>query len=170
MKQGILRLLFFAFLISISQLSHAVENIEVLPFSASVYKDKKNSKVEEIIRKNFTAIGTDIFNFGVSNSIFWIKLTADKDLFLNKNFLFIEQSRFSISEMYHQKPNGKPLATNLFSFFKNNLVKNAQGITFALPDTITKGEIFLLKLKSQEAFITRISVITESKLQTKYGE
>ena len=171
MIQHVLRSLFCLFFLLISQLSYAeVGDLQSLPFQVSVYKDKSNNaKVEDILSKNFTAVDTEIFNFGVSNSVFWIKLTAEKDLVLNNNFLFIEQSRFSVSEMYHQKPNGKPLAANLFSLFKNNLVKNAQGITFALPDTIKKGEIFLLKLKSQEAFITRISVITENKLHAKYA-
>jgi len=140
-----------------------------LPFKATFFRDQSNGlSVEDIVDKKFEPVHTDVFNFGVSDAIFWIKLEADKPLTAKRQLLFIEQSRFSISELFYQKLYGRPIATSPFSF-ENKTQKNNHGTTFLLPDTIEKGDVFFLKLKSHEAFIARIAVVNESELHSKYA-
>ena len=150
--------------------SHASSEIDTLPFKTQYFKDSSNHlEIDEIDKKVFTPVQSDIFNFGVENATFWLKLDAEKDLFFNRNILLIEQARFLAGEMYYQKPNKRPQLTKSFSFFKDNGKKGAEGIAYLLPDTVKKGEVLYLKLKSHEAFITKISIVNESQLHDKYA-
>lgn len=172
MKKGIFYRLFI--IISILFIgngkSYATSKIDTLPFKTQYYKDGSNQlHIDEIDKKVFTPVQSDIFNFGVENATFWLKLDAEKDLIFNRNILLIEQARFMAGEMYYQKPNKKPRLTKSFNFFKDSNKKGAQGIAYLLPDTIEKGDALYLKLKSHEAFITKISIINESELHDKYA-
>lgn len=172
MKKGI----FYRLFIIISVLfignskSYATSETDTLPFKTQYYKDGSSQlEIDEIDKKVFIPVQSDIFNFGVENATFWLKLDAEKDLIFNRNILLIEQARFLAGEMYYQKPNKRPQLTKSFSFFKDNAKKGAQGIAYLLPDTIKKGEVLYLKLKSHEAFITKISIVNESQLHDKYA-
>ncbi|WP_343532512.1 7TM diverse intracellular signaling domain-containing protein [Pedobacter sp.] len=153
-----------------SSKSYASAEIDTLPFKAQYYKDSSNKlAIDEVDKKTFTQIQSDIFNFGVDNATFWVKLDAEKDLTFSRNILFIEQARFLAGEMYYQKANQKPLLTKPFSFFRDSVKKGPQGIAYLLPDTIKKGDALFLKLKSHEAFITKISIVNENELRDKYA-
>jgi signal transduction histidine kinase len=150
--------------------SWGAEKHEKFPFKAEYFKDRQGKlTAEEITEMPFVGLKGDIFNFGVDNATFWIKLTPIHNHTYNKAVLFIEQPRFSVGEMYHQKGEATPVKVEFYNLFKDTVKSNAQGFTYLLPKKVTKNEVFYLKLKSQEAFITKISVIDESQLLDNYA-
>lgn len=149
--------------------SYAINELDALPFKTQYFKDGSNQfTINEIEKKPFTALRSEIFNFGVDDATFWLKLEAEKDLTFDKNILLIEQARLLIGEMYYQTANQHPKIARPFNFFKDNARKSAQGIAYRLPQTIKKGDIIYLKLKAHEAFISKISIVSEKELHNKY--
>lgn len=151
--------------------SYAAIEKEQLPFIVEYLKDDSNkATIKDIQNKPFvTASEKEVLNLGVDDVTFWIKLTAEKELVHHRKILFIEQARFTQYQMYHQKPGTSPIITTPYTLLSTSTHKNAQGISYMLPDTIKKGEIFFLKLKSQEAFIVKIAVVSESQLLDNYA-
>ena len=167
--------IFYTFIISLLTListvpSHAVATTSKLPFKGYYLRDGSNKlTIDDIKNKPFTPYKSDIFNFGIDNATFWIKLTSDKTLEFNNELLYIDQSRLFIDELYRQRPNDKPFLVEKYTLFKDSLKNETHGISYSLPNTVAKNEIYYLKLKSHEAFITKISVLSQSELQSKYA-
>ncbi|WP_461486827.1 7TM-DISM domain-containing protein, partial [Pedobacter sp.] len=134
------------------------------PFKVEYFKDKTNNlTVNEIINQPFEEYkNTGLFNFGIENVTIWLKLISTKEKTSNRDVIYIEQPRFQVHEMFDQKLIKTSLLKTSYKSYQND-----QSIAFYLPDTIKKNEVLYLKLKANEAFITRISVIKESELDKK---
>jgi len=122
--------IFYRLLIIISILfignsnSYATSEIDTLPFKAQYYKDSSNQlDINQVDKKTFIPVQSDIFNFGVDNATFWLKFDAERDLIFNKDILLIEQARFLMGDMYYQKANTKPQITKPFNFFRDSIKK-----------------------------------------------
>ncbi len=167
--------IFYTFIIFLFTLigivpSHAIATKSELPFKAYYFRDNGNKlKINEITNKTFTLYRSNIFNFGIYNATFWIKLTTDKTLEFDNELLYIDHSRLFIDELYRQRPNEEPFLIAPYALFNDTLKNETHGISYSLPDTVAKNEIYYLKLKSHEAFITKISVLSKSELQSRYA-
>ncbi|MNK11492.1 Sensor protein ZraS [compost metagenome] len=139
-----------------------------LPFKIQYLKDKTNKlAINQVVNKKFNNYNKDLFNFGVENTTYWIKLTSEKDQTFNKELLHIEQPRFVMYEMYDQKQAKIHRPKANFELQKDKPHKDLQDIAFLLPDTVKKDESFYLRLKAHEAFITKIVVVKERTLDDK---
>ncbi len=137
-----------------------------LPFNVAYYKDNTNKlKVTQVDDKLFVQLSNrDVLNLGVDDATFWIKLSATKDLVFDKKVLFIEQGRVKSYEMYKEKEGELPRLQQPLILPGYDKVKNVQGISYLLPDTMRKDEVIYLKLKSHENFIAKISIVTQDKI------
>lgn len=143
---------------------------QYLPFKVEYFKDHTNAlKIAQIKKKQFVSTDMSIFNFGVENASIWLKLIATKDEKFNKEILFIEQPRFTISEMYQSDPNSSVNPVAQYDLFKDEIRSKSQGVSYLLPNVVKKGAAFYLRLKSQEAFVTRIYVSSENALIANYA-
>ncbi|SOD14453.1 7TM diverse intracellular signaling domain-containing protein [Pedobacter xixiisoli] len=139
-----------------------------LPFKIQYLKDKTNQLgISQVINQKFSDYNKDLFNFGVENTTYWIKLTSETNQSFSRELLHIEQPRFVVYEMYDQKQVKilKPKVN--FELQKDSPHKDLQDIAFLLPDVVKKGESFYLRLKAHEAFITKIVVVKERALDNK---
>ncbi len=165
----ILSLLFFFILAIFSFKANAqssqIGGILDYKFKASVYKDSTDqASLKEVIHKEFSPSNTDIFNFGLKKGTYWLKFVNNADKNFKNDILFIDQSRLSLSEMYIIKSDGttqflKPY--NAYPYEGNSLTL---GKIFSLPSTVKKDDIIYLRLRSNEAFLAPVKVISESSL------
>lgn len=133
-------------------------------FGASVYEDVSNkANITEITHQKFKPSETNIFNFGVKTSTYWIKLIPNKDDFPLNQVLFIDQSRLSIAEMYIFK-DGKTEAVQDHNPFSYTQARFTQGRIFKIPDHLDKDNIIYLRLKSKETFLAPITVLDKGSL------
>src|SRR5215217_658721 len=105
MKKIILFLLCLVLFSHNKAFSSAFENeLTNKDFNLSVYKDVTNKvTIKQVLTKEFKPVKTNIFNYGVDHSIFWIKLTSKRDLSYLNHVIFIDQSRLEMTEMYLEK-------------------------------------------------------------------
>lgn len=166
MTLNIYKRLLVIFLLILSKSSYADIKKDQLPFQIAYFKDQTNQLgINEVLKKPFIeSESKSVLNFGVDNSTFWIKLSTNKDLILNKNILFVEQGRLIYYQMYVQKAGKLPQFNTPFIILGQNNLKNLHGITYLLPDTIKKDETLYLKLKAHENFIAKISVANQSEI------
>lgn len=159
------RLLIILLLI-VSKSTYGSINKDIPPFDISYYKDKTNQlPVNQIYTKSFIPVSNhEVLNLGVDDVTFWIKLSTKTDLILDKNILFIEQVRAKNYEMYRQKSGDLPQLQKSFVLLGHDTLKNVHGISYLLPDTIKKDEVFYLKLRSHENFIAKIYVVTQNEI------
>ena len=145
-------------------------NVDQLPFKAEYFKDSSNQlEISDVVNKRFSPLESDIFNLGIDDASFWLKFTSQKQQYFRNFLIYIEQSRFFVDQMYRQETNKTPVLTNSYSLFKDSVKKNAHGLTYLLPERVEKNEVFYLKLKSHDAFITKISVVSETELLDQYA-
>ncbi|RZK44090.1 MAG: GHKL domain-containing protein [Pedobacter sp.] len=159
------RLLIF-FLLVLGKFTYGSNKKDLQPFDIAYYKDQTNQLgINEVYNKSFVNIShREVLNLGVEDVTFWIKLSTKKDLILDKKILFIEQVRAKSYEMY-SKRSGKTFELELpFVILGQDTIKNVHGISYLLPDTIKKDEVFYLKLKSHENFIAKIYVATQNEI------
>lgn len=156
------RLLIFLLLIAGKCTYGSVKN-DSLPFNVAYYKDNTNKlKATQINNKLFVQLpNREVLNLGVDDATFWIKLSTKKDLVFDKKVLFIEQGRVKSYEMYREKQGELPRLQQPLVLPGYNKLKNVQGISYLLSDTIRKDEVIYLKLKSHENFIAKISIVTQ---------
>ncbi len=145
-------------------------NDKSLPFHVGYFKDKTNQLTfDEAQNKKFTPLATEIFNFGVEDVSIWLKISAKDDLHFNRDILFIEQARFIVAEIYnpHQKQPNLPVSP--YKMFSDGIRNQSQGISYLLPEKIAKDQTYYIKLKAQEAFVSRIYVLPEQELLNDYA-
>ncbi len=161
-----LKRLLLIFLIILGKSTYGSANKDILPFDVSYFKDETNQLgVNKVYDKSFKPISNQgVLNLGVDDATFWIKLSTKKDLILLKKILFIEQGRVKSYEMYSQKSGKLPQLKMPFVTLGHDTLKNLHGISYLLPDTIKKDEVFYLKLKSHENFIAKIFIVSQSEL------
>jgi two-component system NtrC family sensor kinase len=137
-----------------------------LPFNVAYYKDNTNKlKVTQVDDKLFVQLpNREVLNLGVDDATFWIKLSTTRDLVFDKKVLFIEQGRVKSYEMYREKQGELPRLQQPLVLPGYDKLKNVQGISYLLSDTMRKDEVIYLKLKSHENFIAKISVVTQDKI------
>lgn len=137
-----------------------------LPFEVAYYKDNTNQlKATQVDNKLFIQLpNREVLNLGVDDATFWIKLSTTKDLVFDKKVLFIEQGRVKSYEMYREKQGELPRLQQPLVLPGYDKLKNVQGISYLLSDTIRKDEVIYLKLKSYENFIAKISIITQDNI------
>ncbi len=165
MKKIIIFLLCLVFFSHSQAFSSAFENeLTNTDFNLSVYKDVTNKiTIKQVLTKEFEPVKTNIFNYGVNHSIFWIKLTSKKDLAYVNHVIFIDQSRLDITEMYIEKQ-GKITAKTPYNPFSYSGKEFTQGEVFQIPDSLNKGTNIYLRLKCKETFLTPISIISEKSI------
>lgn len=153
-------------LIILGKCTYGSDKKDNLPFDISYYTDLSNQlPVNQIYNKSFSPLSNSgILNLGVDDATFWIKLSTKKDLILAKKILFIEQGRVKNYEMYSQKLGEKPQLKVPFVMLGHDTLKNIHGISYLLPDTVKKDEVFYLKLKSHENFIAKIYIVTQTEV------
>ncbi|MEJ5995471.1 7TM diverse intracellular signaling domain-containing protein [Pedobacter sp. Du54] len=158
--------LLIIFLLILGNFAYGNDKKEIPPFDIAYFKDATNLlTITKIYNKNFTHHSNqDVLNLGVDDATFWIRLSTKKDLILNKKILFIEQGRVKSYEMYSIKLGKKPQLIMPFVTLGHDNLKNVHGISYLLPDTIKKGEVFYLKLKSYENFIAKIYIVTQNEI------
>ena len=167
MSNNILKRAICLLLISLWSMACFGANKSDFPFKIQYLKDKTNElKVNEVLNLPFKDAKSDLLNFEVDKSTFWIKLTTDKNLSFDNDLLFLDQSRFKNTSVF-VKQGQKPIAQLDNSIFKNGEEKKTRDFAFSLPNTLSKDATLYLKVKPYEVFITKISVIKESELLEK---
>jgi two-component system NtrC family sensor kinase len=167
MKKNLKLTLLFVILISFFQVHAQSQDARILKkgFKAGSYQDTTNNlKLESVLQKNFKPSQTDIFNFGINKSTYWIKITNNKTREFENSILFIDQSRLSLAEMYIVHQDGskiflKPYDT--YPYAKNGL---SQGKIFKLPKVLDEKDVILLRLRSNEAFLAPVNIIDQNEL------
>ncbi len=161
--------LFFVLLFCLCNGVYAQEENRALPFAAEYYRDSTHTaKVNDVILQKFTPLEkTAIFNFGVDDATFWVKLKPTGDLSFNKEILLIDQARLSISKMYIAIDGEMPKERPAFTLFSTKEVKSDQGKLFNLPNRFSKNSTIYLQLAAHETFLTRVVVVKEDSLLEK---
>ena len=161
--------LLIVFLLIVSKYTYGSVQKDSLPFQIAYYQDNTNQlKVTNVEDKLFVKLTNgEVLNLGVDDATFWIKLSTTKDLLLDRKILFIEQGRVKSYEMYKAKIGELPYVQQPLVLPGHDKLKNVQGISYLLPDTIRKNEIIYLKLKSHENFIAKISIVTQNNIIAK---
>ncbi|SFG76799.1 sensor histidine kinase [Pedobacter insulae] len=158
-------LLCFVFFSQFQAFSSAFQNdIIHEDFNLAVYRDLTHHvTIDQVIKKEFTPVKTNIFNYGVDHSIFWIRLTSKRNLSFVNHVVFIDQSRLDITEMYIEQQGNLTEKTsyNPFSYAER---KFTQGKVFQIPDSLDQGTNIYLRLKGKENFLTPISIISEKSI------
>lgn len=168
MTKRILTFLFFFFL-SISFFNSygtlGQKSLSEHGFKAYFYRDNSNkADLRVILNKEFIAAKSDIFNFGLDSSTYWIKLKSTQNQYFKNNFILIDQSRLALAKMNIHFPGGQVKSVNSSFWFPHTNSKFTQGIIFPLPDTVLKGEEIYLQLRAKETFLTPVSIIKEDLL------
>lgn len=166
MTSNIFHRLLIILLLFLGKSAYCSINKDIPPFDIAYFKDQANLlNINKIYGKSFIQVSNrEVLNLGVDDATFWIKLSTKKDLILDKKILFIEQIRVKSYEMYSQKGGELPKLQRPFVILGHDTLKNVQGISYLLPDTIKKDEVFYLKLKSHENFIAKIYVVTQNEI------
>ena len=164
-----LQQLFFVLLFCLCNEVYAQEENKSLPFIAEFYRDSTHTaKVKDVILQKFTPLEkTAIFNFGVDDATFWVKLKPIEDLTFHKEILFIDQARLSVSKMYIANDGEMPKEMPAFTLFSTKEVKSDQGKLFNLPNRFSKNSTIYLQLAAHETFLTRVVVVKEDSLLEK---
>lgn len=156
-------LLFILFIILVKK-SYGISTNE-LPFKTEYLKDKTNQlTIHEIVNYTFKNYSKGILNFGVDNATYWVKLIALKEQKFHQELLYVEQPRFMVHEMFNQDLVKIMQSNNSYKLYGDSGHSDVQDILFPLPQVVKKNEVFYLKLKAHEAFITKISIIKEGEL------
>ncbi len=141
------------------------------PFQLEYFEDSSNKlHINQVSSANFSPIDErGILNFGISKSTYWIKLKTQKKLYTKGLILYLDQSRFQISDFFILQPDTHTFKKISLNIADNLSYKKHQGISYSLPNTIDTNEILYLKLKAQEAFISRIAVLNNSDLLSNFS-
>ena len=145
--------------------------LKELPFKIEYVKDKNNNfNIDSIKTKKFTAAKDgDVLNLGVEDVTIWIKLSAKYHLISSSSIFFIDQTRFIHHQMFRSKlaeDKNQPVS---YQLLKNTVRQNVHGVCYLLPDTINRDDTFYLKLKANEAFVAKMSVLTKDELAETYS-
>ncbi|RZK22324.1 MAG: ATPase, partial [Flavobacterium sp.] len=159
------RLLIF-FLLILGKSTYGSTEKDLQPFTITYFKDETNQlTIDKLYNKSFTPFSNQqVLNLGIEDATFWIKLTTKKDLILDKRILFVEQGRVKDYEMYAQRDGKLPQLQKPFVILGHDTVKNVHGISYLLPDTVKKEDVFYLKLKSHENFIAKIYTVSQNEI------
>jgi two-component system NtrC family sensor kinase len=148
----------------------AYSNDKTLPFHVGYFKDNTNKlSFSEVISKEFTPVASEIFKFGVEDVTVWLKITAKDHLKFDRHLFYIEQPRFSVAEAYNPDREQPHLPVVPYKMFSDGVRNHSQGISYLLPENISKGKSYYIKLKAQEAFVSRIYVVQKQELQNDYA-
>lgn len=133
-------------------------------FGVSVYRDASNEdNIKQVLDKKFVPTDVKIFNFGLDKATYWIKLDLKENHHYVNRILFIDQARLSLAEMYvyDNKQLQQSQEYNPFSYAQ---AKFTQGKIFKIPDSLNKGNIIYLRLKSKETFLAPVNIVEEGSL------
>jgi two-component system NtrC family sensor kinase len=171
MKKILLFFIFISIYISNINIVAGQDYIYSKGLNASIYRDSTNkATIKEIIRQKFipTKTNIEVFNFGLDNSTYWIKISSNVDHHFLNDVLFIDQSRLSFAKMYIY--NGKSIQTiptyNPFSYSKTPFT---QGRLFQLPNDLNKNNIIFIQIASKENFIFPITIVKKELLIERYS-
>lgn len=166
MKKILLILFSFFSLVNLSgYCSHLNDDLKSYGLTISYLKDSShNLSVKKALTLPFTNYDSDIFNFGVDQSTYWIKLKANKKINKKNLVLWIDQSRLLKSDLLIKTSTAKITAIPSFNPFSSTKSDNTQGKIYKLPNSINIGDIIILKLRSKEVFLAPVSIIDERTL------
>ncbi|RZJ49212.1 MAG: GHKL domain-containing protein, partial [Flavobacterium sp.] len=141
------------------------DDLKSYGLNVSYLKDKNhNLSVNQALKLPFTNYNSDIFNFGIDQSTYWIKLTAKKNIKKQNLVLWIDQSRLLESYLLIKNQNSQINFIPTFNPFSSSKSDYTQGKVYKLPNAINIGDIILLKLRSKEVFLAPVSIIDERTL------
>lgn len=141
------------------------KNLHAYGFKAYFYRDQSNKDgLWQILDKEFTPAKSDIFNFGLDSSTYWIKINVTQNQFFKNEYILIDQSRLAIAKMYIYCLGGKIKSINPSFWFPHTTSKFTQGIIFPLPDTVLKDDVIYLQLRAKETFLNPVSIVKENSL------
>lgn len=139
-------------------------------FEASFYRDASNKLVlNDLARQQFTPSQTDIFNFGIDNATYWIKITPKQTKDFDNKFLFVDQSRLLTAELYYLTKSGRSVPIETYQSYRYASNEVAQKKIFKLPNRLEPGDHLYLVLRSQEAFVAPLRIIDEAALQETFS-
>jgi two-component system, NtrC family, sensor kinase len=125
-----------------------------------IYEDQAHQEnINSVVKKDFVPTKSNILNYGLSKSIYWIKFNLNTQP-TNNTLIYLDQSRLSIAEMYLVK-NDKITSVPQFLGLPSKL---AQGVSFNLNTNIDRHTAIYLKLQTKEMFIVPIKVYEKSTL------
>jgi signal transduction histidine kinase len=119
--------------------------------------------VLEILKEKFTHGKNNVFNYGVDQSTYWIKISAIK--ITKPSVIFVDQPRLEIESFFIDKNITRYQKLKPFQQHTDNGLKSATA--FKIPPNFKPNNIILLKLKAKENFIVPIKILSETEfLQT----
>lgn len=125
-----------------------------------IYEDQAHQEnINSVVKKDFVPTKSNILNYGLSKSIYWIKFNLNTQP-TNNTLIYLDQSRLSIAQMYLVK-NDKITSVPQFLGLPSKL---AQGVSFNLNTNIDRHTAIYLKLQTKEMFIVPIKVYEKSTL------
>ncbi len=125
-----------------------------------IYEDQTHQEtINSVAKKDFVPTKSNILNYGLSKSIYWIKFNLNTQP-TNNTLIYLDQSRLSVAEMYLVK-NDKITSVPQFLGLPSKL---AQGVSFNLNTNIDSHTDIYLKLQTKEMFIVPIKVYEKSTL------
>ncbi|TKC01354.1 sensor histidine kinase [Pedobacter cryotolerans] len=141
------------------------DDLKSYGLNISYLKDENhNFSVNQALKLPFTKYESDIFNFGVDQSTYWIKLTAKRAIKKQNLVLWIDQSRLLESYLLIKSKNSQINTIPTFNPFSSSKPDYTQGKIYKLPNPINIDDIILLKLRSKEVFLAPVSIVDERTL------
>jgi len=166
MKRHIHILLIFCLLFNYSSaFATYLQQVGISDFHPEVYEDESNSAdLKTVQRKTFSAAPSDIFNYGMKKSTFWIRLNITEDHIFTHHVIFIDQARLRLAQMYILYEDGRieSIPSNHNSLYSGNIF--SQGMVFALPERLHAGSSIYLQLKSNETFVAPVRITDQKSL------
>lgn len=157
---------FFATILSFDGFAQATgSKLKAQGFSTAYVEDvNRNFTLDSLKTAKFKTQKSDLFNFGIGQHTYWIKLVAEKRQTKPNLLLWIDQSRLSQAEFYLLSVNGEQKQIAAINPFSAKDDKFAQAKIYPLPDSLEVGDIIYLKLRSKELFLAPINIDDESSL------
>lgn len=167
-------LLFFISFLLLSNSLFAENRIafgrEIHYTSATLKDASGNLKIDNVVNhKGFIPNESQVLNFGIDKSTYWIKIKVTTQEKLEDVVLFLDQARLDSVDFFIASNNGAIVRheTSINFQKKFNLSKNL--LVYNIPSKFdTKNNYIYIKVKSKELFVVPIHIYNEGSIITTF--
>lgn len=145
-------------------------DIGIKDFHPEVYRDSSNTAtIQSVQNQHFKADYSDIFNFGIDRSTFWIRLNVTQDHIFAQHVLFIDQPRLDLAEMFIRYADGHIVRVSSYLNEGSSDPLRGHGVVFNLPEKLAAGSAIYLRLRANETFVAPVRITDQNSLSETFS-